>query len=199
MFKFILPALASVAVLGGVACSSSHKPAAQSPETTSATVSAPQGEVMSAPDVLAVLQNIHKAEIDEGRLALKRATDPRVKAFATAVIKDHEQASTKDDQLMNTLKIRPHDNKVADQIKSTADKQTSDLASASGPNFDRAYIDDQVNSFRAVLDTLDDTLIPKVTEPQIKANLVELRSRANRHLKEASDLRLSLASQPRTK
>jgi putative membrane protein len=200
MLKSMLPAIASLALIGGFACSSSQKPAAQSPETTSATVSGAsaqqQGEAMTTSDVFAVLRNLHNAEIDQGKLAEKKATDPRVKAFASEAIKYHQERLAKDQQLMTALNVQPRDNKVSDEIKSSAEKQISSLSSLSGASFDRTYIDDQVNYYRAALDTFDNTLIPGTADPQMKNNVIELRGRANRFLKEAQDLRLSLVSQP---
>ncbi len=197
MLRFIPAALASIVVLGGFACSSSQKQAPQSPtQTTSAEVSAPpKTETMTAGDVFAVLRNIHRAEIDKGKLAQKKATDPRVKAFADEVVKDHEARIQKDEQLMKALNISPRDNKVSDEIKNSADKRNADLGTMSGAGFDKAYIEDQVSYYRAVLDTFDDTLIPNARDPQIKSDLVDLRARANRHLREAQDLRMSLAAQ----
>ncbi len=202
MFRSILPALASVALIGGVACSSSQKPAPQTPETTSASVGGstvaaqPGAEPVTSGEVFGVLGNIHKAEIDQGKLAEKKASDPRVKAFAQEAVKYHQDRLAKDQQMMTALNIEPRDSKVSDQIKSSAEMQTSSLNSLTGKSFDRAYIDDQVNYYRAVIDTFDNTLIPGTADPQIKTNLVDLRGRANRFLKEASDLRLSLASEP---
>ncbi|MEO6419545.1 MAG: DUF4142 domain-containing protein [Polyangiaceae bacterium] len=195
MFRSILPALASVALIGGVACSSSQKPAAQT-ETTSGQVSGQKAEAMTTGDVFGVLRNIHNAEIDQGKLAEKKATDPRVKAFAEEAVKYHQDRLAKDDRIMSALNIEPKDNKVSDEIKKSSEKATKDLQSLSGASFDRSYIDGQVNYYRAVVDTFDNTLIPGTVDPQIKANLVDLRGRANRFLKEASDLRLSLVNEP---
>ncbi len=197
--------LAALAVLGVSGCSSKSSPPPQSPtQTTSGAMpsdmqnssdqtAAQQG--VTGADIFAALRAIHMAEVEHGKLALKNAQDPRVKAFADEVVNEHMAKMQRDDQLMNVLGIKPRANSISEHITSVANRQTARLSALSGADFDRAYIESQIDYYRAVLDTYDRELIPNASDPQVKKNLEEGRDGANRFLKESQDIRLSLAKQ----
>jgi putative membrane protein len=143
-------------------------------------------------DTFGVLNAIHSAEIEHGMLAQSKATDARVKTFAANVVNDHKARMQKDRSLMTGLGVTPKDGDLSRQIKAAADEETTRLNALSGADFDRAYIEGQIRYYRGVLDTFDRQLLPNVRDPQIKADLSESRARANEHLKEAQDIRVSL-------
>jgi putative membrane protein len=176
-------------LLGSAACESEPARPPESPQTTAATTS-----TFTVRDIFGALRAIHAAEVEHGMLAQKKATDPRVKAFATNVVADHELRMDKDDQLMRELRIKAKDNRVSTWIKSVSDRRMARLDSLSGSEFDHAYLEEQINYHRAVLDTFDKDLTPNARGPQVKADIAEARERESDHLKEAQDLRAALAS-----
>jgi putative membrane protein len=183
--------LAPVILLGSAACSKPEpSPPPAAPQVTAGAVA----QHTTAGDTFGVLHAIHSAEIEQGEVAIKNANDPRVKAFAESVVNDHKARMQKDQQIMSGLGIEPRESYSSQQMKAEGERQTSQLSSLSGTAFDRAYLDDQIGYFRQVLDTFDQDLIPNARDPQVKARLVDARERANRHLKEAQDLRVSLAT-----
>ena len=188
-----LSLLASIVLLGSAACQSETKPPKEPTQTTAGTTAQTQ---FTASDTFGVLRALHTAEVEHGKLAQQKTKDPRVKAFAERVVADHKARMQKDEQLMSGLGIKPRGNVVSDQIKAAADQQTARLESMSGTDFDRAYLEEQINYYRAALDTFDKDLLPNARDPQIKADLTEARGRADSHLKEAQDLRLSLTGEP---
>jgi putative membrane protein len=99
----------------------------------------------------------------------------------------------KDAQLMSGLGISARDNEISQQIQSASDRETSTLNSLSGIDFDRTYLDGQISYYRMVVDTMDRDLLPNARDPQVRASLQNARERANEHLREAQDLRNSLA------
>jgi putative membrane protein len=89
------------------------------------------------------------AEIELGRMAVERATNPDVKKFAQMMIDDHTDAGEK-------LKgaVAKHGitlpTAIDDKHRDTQDK----LAKKQGEEFDRDYIDAMVDSHQDVLDKL---------------------------------------------
>jgi putative membrane protein len=187
--------LASFVLLGSGACKQESKPPAEPTQTTGGITGTTAGESQfTSGDTFGVMRAIHTAEIDHGKLAQKKAKDPRVKAFAEKVVNDHKVRMQRDEQLMGGLGVMPRDNAVSESIKNSAAQQTERLDALSGSSFDRSYIEEQINYYRSVIDMFDRDLIPNVRDPQIKADLQNARARANDHLKEAQDIRASLST-----
>jgi putative membrane protein len=161
------------------------------PATTTTTTSTS----FTVGDTFGAMRALHAAEIEQGTLAMNKATDKGVKEFAEKVVNDHKARMQKDNKIMSSLGIAPTDNSVSQQINAASAQQAERLNSLSGADFDRAYIEQQINYYRNALDIFDRNLLPNVRDPQIKANVTEARSRANDHLKEAQDLRLTLSKQ----
>ena len=180
-----LSLFASVVLLGAVACESETAPP---PQTTAATMS-----TFTVGDIFGALRAIHAAEIEHGALAQKKAVDPRVKAFATNVLDDHERRTGRDDELIRTLRIKPKESRVSTWIRAASNRRTARLDSLSGDDFDRAYLEEQIRYYRSVLETFDNDLTPVARKELVKANVTEARDRSSEHLREAQDLCGALA------
>lgn len=190
MRRVSLSLLACVGLIAVAACSKPEAPPPEAPQTT-AGMTGGQG---SAGDTFGILRSIHEGEVELSTLAQQKATDPRVRAYADNVAKDHKARMAKDNQLMSGLGVSATDSDTSGQIKAAADREKSNLDSMSGVAFDRAYLDDQISYYRLVLDTFDKDLLPNVKDPQIRVSLQNGRARANDHLREAQDLRNSLST-----
>src|SRR4051794_22889572 len=79
------------------------------------------------------------AEVNLSNLAIRRATDPAVKKFATQMIKDHTQANKELLELANARRF-----KAAASMDAEHKKLMDKLAKATGTEFDRAYMAGQV-------------------------------------------------------
>lgn len=88
----------------------------------------------------------HLAEVDAGKLALKRAENTDVKRFGQHMIDDHRQANADLADLAGTKNIRVPDEPDAEQQKLLA--RLSDL---SGPGFDRQYMAAMVDEHAKVV------------------------------------------------
>ena len=187
----VLSLLAPVLLVGASACKNEETPPPEAPQTA-AGVTTTTSSTSGVGDTFGALRAIHTAEVELGTMAQQKATDPRVRAFATKVVDDHKARMRKDDKIMTGLGITPRDNPVSQQISASADQEKARLDALSGTDFDRAYIDEQIRYYRSAIDTFDKDLLPNVRDPQIRSRVEEARSRANDHLKEAQDLRLAL-------
>jgi putative membrane protein len=201
-YNSILAMVASGLVMAAAACHENPPPAttttSMGTENVGIGVTTPSGTTMSttkAATTFGALRAIHDAEVERGSLAMTRASDQRVKDFATKVVKSHQDALKRDQDIMGRMGVTPQESDVSKVIKSNADKTKDELASKSGSDFDKAYIDDQINYYRSAIDTFDKDLIPNISDPAVKSDVMEARNKNNEHLKEAQDIRAHLMNQ----
>lgn len=91
------------------------------------------------------------AEVELGKLAQEKATDPRVKDFAQMMVNDHQKAN---DELM-TIATRHNITLPPVISKDQADKQRK-LREKSGAEFDKEYIDMMVKDHDKVVSLFED-------------------------------------------
>jgi putative membrane protein len=93
------------------------------------------------------------AEVELGKLALEKSSNPQVKEFATMMVKDHGMANT---ELMAIAKQKniTLPSTVDDEHK----KKMDDLSKKTGADFDKAYVDAMVSGHKSTLKLMEDEL-----------------------------------------
>jgi putative membrane protein len=91
------------------------------------------------------------AEVELGKLALEKSSNPQVKDFATMMVKDHGMANTE------LMAIAQQKNIT---LPSTVDdehkKKMDDLSKKTGADFDKAYVDAMVSGHKSTLKLMED-------------------------------------------
>lgn len=118
------------------------------------STSGPGGTSMTDPQIVGVLQAVNSGEVQEGQLAQQRATHPLVQAYAGMMIADHGYA----DQSIGLLGITAEQTSVSQQLTGTTAQDVAQLQGLSGPQFDRQYVQIQLQDHQAALQTLDQLL-----------------------------------------
>lgn len=156
---------------------------------------APSGDVETLNDgkIVAIVQTADRGEIEQARDALQKAKNGRVKQFAQHMVTDHSAAEAKLSSLDSSTGITPQESAVTAQLKSGGEQIMGNLRSASGSDFDKAYIDAQVSEHTQVLDLLDNKLIPQAQNVDLTKTLQAVRAKVAGHLKMAQDIQTSLA------
>jgi putative membrane protein len=169
-------------------------PEAETPPTAQSEPAEPASErqALSDEQIAAITDAANDAEIEQAKLAQKSARNPRVKKFAAMMIKDHTQAKQKQKKLFNELSMAPSESPMSAQLKSDSQQKLEDLKAVKGADFDRAYMDAQVDAHQKVLDALDNQLIPETDNQELKALLNEIRPKVAAHLAEARDIQQAL-------
>ena len=108
------------------------------------------------------------------------------------MIKDHTAAKQKQKKVLGKLEIKPADNSMSTQLKSDSDQKLEDLKAVKGADFDRAYMDAQVDAHQKVLDAFDNQLIPETDNEEFKTLLNEIRPKIAAHLAEAKEIQQAL-------
>jgi putative membrane protein len=114
------------------------------------------------------------------------------------MIVDHSQAKKQHADLVSRLGITPIETKKSAAILEDSNRTLESLRALSRNEFDRAYMDVQVDAHQKMLDSYDNELIPNAKNSEFKSALLEFRPQMESHLREAQDIQQSLASAPMT-
>lgn len=165
---------------------------APNPQPATNAMSTPQDQSLSDADIAAITEAANSGEVDQGKLAVKKAKSPKVKKFAQMMVDDHSKAKSDQSTFVSKAQITPSSNTLSRQIGDDGAQALSSLQNDSGSDFDIAYVDLQVNEHRQVLTTLDQKLIPAAQNADFKAMLMKQRDKVAEHLKHAEDLQQQL-------
>jgi putative membrane protein len=132
----------------------------------------------------AVIQAIHQGQVQEAQLAQSRAMSPEVKRLAEHLMTSHQAGAAKDQVLFTRLQITPSDNSVSQQLSSDAQNEVSTLQGMRGRDFDRDFVLVEIKGHNQAIELID-RMIPNVRNPELKAELQNLRPRLEAHLREA--------------
>ncbi|AHG90393.1 protein of unknown function DUF4142 [Gemmatirosa kalamazoonensis] len=170
-------------------------PAARSDSATSGTPTASasaSGGALNDAQIAHVAVTANSIDSTAGELAKKKGTAKAVKDFAQTMITDHSGANKEAVALATKLNVTPQDNPTSQQLKSGADASNSALQGMSGAAFDSAYIAHEVDYHQAVLNALDQTLIPGAQNAELKALLQKVRPVVAAHLDRAKSIQSGL-------
>jgi putative membrane protein len=145
--------------------------------------------------IAAIANAANTAEVDEAKLAERKARNPRVKEFARMMIEHHGQAKADLAQLIPRLSMTPNTSQRLAQLQADAASTRTRLETAPAADFDQQYIDSQIEAHRKVLNALDTELIPNAINPELKSQLQSLRPKVQSHLQQAQSIRQTLGSE----
>ena len=168
-----------------------QEPAADSAGAPAAA-EAPAAPALTDPEIAHVAVTANAIDSAMGELAKTRAGSSAVKDFAQTMITDHGAVNRQAVQLAQRLKVTPQENDVSRQLQQGADEARASLESKSGAEFDRGYMQREVEYHQAVLDALDQTLIPNTQNAELKALLEGVRPAFVAHLDRAKQIQGSL-------
>lgn len=152
-----------------------------------ATVPTPADET-AAPDFVAKAAAGDMFQIEAGKIALQRSTNPQVKEFAQMMIDAHTQttADLKAAIAASGLAITPPT--LLPDDKTTA---LADLRAVDAKDFDKKYLDGQIDVHQASLDLVS-RYAQSGDNAQIKAAATTLQPLVQDHLDRARALRSAL-------
>lgn len=140
-----------------------------------------------------IVVTANQVDIDAGKFAATKATNPEVKKFAQTMVTDHSGVNKQAIDLATKLGVKPEDNDTAKSLYDGGKANIDNLKTLKGKDFDKAYIDHEVAYHQAVLDAVDKTLIPGAKNEELKALLVKVRPAFVAHLDHAKMVQASLS------
>jgi putative membrane protein len=152
----------------------------------------PAAAPLTDEQIAAVAEAANTGEVEQAKVAQRRAKDARVKKFATMMVNHHTQAKQKQSQVLGKAKIKPEENPESTAMTTEGTQVVESLKSIDAAAFDAAYIASQVDAHQKVLTKLDTQLIPNARSPELRASLEEFRPTVEAHLKEAREIQQAL-------
>ena len=149
---------------------------------------AEKAEKLDDAGIAAITAAANSAEIEQGRLARDKATDPRVRDFAAMMVDHHGEAQ----QDQQKLSVEPNPNVDSRQLQGDAESALDLLKQKRGKDFDQAYLQLQIDEHRKLLDTLKERLLPSVKDSKLEAYLQNIKPKVESHLALAERLRAEL-------
>ena len=144
------------------------------------------------PQIAMIAVTADTVDIDAGKLAVEKSSNPKVKQFGQMMVTDHTSVNKKATALAKKLKLTPEESDTSRSLKSDGDKNLEKLRGLSGAEFDKAYVDNEVAYHEAVIKAVTDTLIPNTKNAELKKLLESAGPVFNSHLTHAKELQSSL-------
>ncbi len=112
-------------------------------------------------------------DIRYAHLALGISKNPQVRAFAETMIRDHTAVNDRALALLQRLKVQPQDNFLSEQLVKQSEALVAEMRQLNGREFDRRYAANELDYHRAVNDLVEETFIPNIEHPEVKALFTE--------------------------
>lgn len=142
--------------------------------------------------IAAIVVAANTVDVDAGKQAESKASNPDVRAFAKQMVSDHTSVNQQATALVQKLHVTPEDNATSQSLRQGGAAALGRIGALSGMDFDKAYIDNEVSYHQTVIGALDKTLIPNASNAQLKALLVKARPTFVEHLEHAKHIQAEL-------
>ena len=131
-------------------------------------------------------------DLSFAKLAYTRTDNADVKAFAKRMITDHTQMIAQLKTLIDEQDIVPLDNMLGRDLRDLASIQRDSLLVREGFAFDQAYAAWEIGNHRELLAMIDDVLLPRAGEGQLREMVASMRPVISAHLAHAEQLAAAL-------
>jgi putative membrane protein len=142
-----------------------------SADTSAMTTGAPAAGTWTDANIVALLDEANSADSSAGAVAATKGTAAAVRDFGKRMMHDHHQLRAQGEALAKKLNVTPAA-PSDDPVAPAAQKEMNTLnTTAKGKDFDRAYIDAEVDAHKAVLDLA--TKAAGITQTAELKNLIQ--------------------------
>jgi putative membrane protein len=158
----------------------------------SLSVNAQNNKKLTDPEIASVAVTANKIDINYANIALKKSKNSQVIAFAKTMAKDHQAVIDQAVALVTKLGVTPKDNATSESLNAGEVKTVKMLNSKSGNAFDKAYVDNEVAYHTAVINAVENVLIPDATNKELHDLLVSAVPLFKAHLEHAKMIQKNL-------
>lgn len=125
---------------------------------------------LNDPTIVAIFDAANTWDIETGKLAEKKGSTKEVRDFGAMLARDHTNVRQQGRDLAKKLSVTPTPPKDFAMAKDHAAAMKK-LQSLSGKEFDKAFLQHEVDFHKAVIDAVTTTLLPALQNQEVK-NLV---------------------------
>jgi putative membrane protein len=140
---------------------------------------------LTDPEIASVAVTANQVDIGYAKIAKEKSKNANVIEFAETMMKDHQSVIDQAVALVTKLKVTPKDNAVSQKLNADANATKKMLQAKSAKDFDKAYVDNEVAYHKAVINTVQNILIPQTKNSELKALLEKVLPVLKAHLKHA--------------
>jgi putative membrane protein len=140
---------------------------------------------LTDPEIASVAVTANQIDINYARIAKEKSKNADILKFASTMISDHQSVIDQAVALVKKLGVTPKDNDVSKKLNSGAETTTKMLQGKSAGEFDKAYINNEVTYHKAVIETVQNQLIPQSQNSELKALLEKVLPILKTHLEHA--------------
>ena len=148
------------------------------------------------PQIAAIVVTANQVDVDAGKLAKSKSHSKEVQEFAQRMITDHSGVNKSATDLVQKLHVTPESNATSESLQNGGDDNLAALKKLKGDAFDKAYVDHEVAYHEAVLQAVDETLIPSAQNAELKGLLIKVRPAIAAHLNHAKHIQAELSKGP---
>ena len=157
--------------------------------TTDVTTGATAGMPYADPHIVGIAMAANQGEIEQGNAAAARATNADVRSFAQMMVTDHTTALSAVRDTSSRAGVAPMENDTTAALQRTSRETITNLNTWSGADFDRAYMQTQIDLHQWLLNQLDRHLIPMTRNRDLRSLLETQRAAVATHLEQARQIR----------
>jgi len=148
---------------------------------------------LSDPEIMAFNATLDLNEIEAALDAEKKATSPQVRQFAQMIHMHHGKDLTAAMMLAARMRVAPLWTPAVDLQNREAAGKLAQVVRLDGPEFDRAWINLQVEEHAKSLAMIDGQLMPAAKNRLLREHLTQTRAAVAAHLEEARRLQAAMA------
>jgi putative membrane protein len=119
------------------------------------------------PTIVAIFDAANTWDIQTGELAVKNGSTKEVRDFGAMLARDHKNVRQQGRDLAKKLNVTPTPPKDFAMAKDH-DAAVKKLESLKGKEFDKAFLQHEVNFHKAVIDAVTTTLLPALQNAEVK-------------------------------
>jgi putative membrane protein len=134
--------------------------------------------------IVAIFDAANTWDIETGRLAEKKGTTKDVRDFGAMLVHDHTMVRQQGRDLAKKLGVTPTPPKDFAMAKDHAEAMKR-LRDAKGKDFDRAFLENEVQFHKAVIDAVNQTLLPAIQNQQLKDLVTRVAPAFQAHMQAA--------------
>ena len=144
--------------------------------------------------IAAIVVAANTVDINAAKVAMKMSKNAKVRKFARDMVKDHTANNKAAVALVTKLGVTPEENDTSKSLTDGGQKNIDNLKTLKGKEFDKAYVDNEVSYHQAVVDAVDNTLIPNAKNEELKALLTKTSPVIKEHLEHAKMIQSAMSA-----
>ncbi|MDI1353142.1 MAG: DUF4142 domain-containing protein [bacterium] len=144
-------------------------------------------------EIVAFLMVLNNNELAAAHLATKNSANKKVKGFAELMIKDHTKNLDETNSLSTKDQLAPLESEQVIALKNKGTQEIAVLTPLTKVNFDKMYINDMVKGHADALIVIDNVLLKKVSNKELKKHLLATRQHVIHHLNAAKKIQKQMS------